>query len=308
MKNIFTLLFILLTLCGEAQKTFPQKQGGSMFSIRCANLNIEIDSARGARITSFKISDNELLCTAYTDNNRIGSTFWPSPQSVWSWPPLPNLDHKAYFAEMKGSKIKFTGSTDPKTQLRFYKTLYANTQDTSIVVEYTMKNEKSLEQTWAPWEITRVMAKGLTLFATGNGEITGNMTSRTKEVNGYGWYDQDHMATSDGSKFFCDGKGWLAHVIDGNKLLIKQFEDIAEGKAAPDEAEVEVYTAPGNGYTELENQGAYVSIPANDSVTWTVKWFARTLPASVDVHVGSPSLTSFILSVLGRSSDKQAKK
>jgi len=141
---------------------------------------------------------------------------------------------------------------------------------------------------------------GLTVFAKGLGSLTGDMSPRTRQTTGYIWYDQDNTKGGVGSKFFCDGKGWLAHIIDGDMLFIKQFDDVAYGKAAPAESEVEAYTAPDQTYTELEDQGTYTTIAAKDSLIWHVKWFARKLPASIDVSVGSTSLTSYIESVLKR--------
>jgi hypothetical protein len=302
MKHSFTLLLLALAFVGQAQSVTPQKMGGTKFSIDCANMHFEIDSAFGARISSFKVGGDELLYT--TDaGGMYGSTFWPSPQSVWGWPPLANLDNKAYKTAIKGNKIIFTGNTDSKSNLRFYKTMVANSADTSIVIDYCMKNEKASAQSWAPWEVSRVIGKGITVFAKGEGEVTGKMSSFTEEVNGYVWYDQDqHSSTSSDFKFFCDGKGWLAHVVDGDKVFIKKFADIETTKAAPTEAEIEVYTANRNVYTELENQGAYTSIASKDSVTWRVTWFARKLPASVEVSVGSSSLVAYIEGVMNRSS------
>lgn len=300
MKNLLPLLFVFLCIAGKSQSVVPQKGSGSTFSLTCANLYFEIDSARGARICSFKLDGNELMYVNFSGGNDMaGSTFWQSPQ-IWPWPPSATLNNKPYKSNINGSKVKFTGSTDSQSNLRFYKTMYASSSDTSIVIEYTIKNEKSAAQNWAPWEITRVLGKGLTVFAQGEGSITGDMKSRTEELDGYGWYDQDATKGGSGNKIFCDGQGWLAHVIDGDKLFIKKFADIPKASAAPNEAEVEVYTAPGNVYTELENQGAYGSIASKDSITWRVKWFARNLPASVDVSVGSSSLTSYIEAVLKR--------
>lgn len=304
MKNTFIIILLFLTLVGKAQTIVPIMESDGKFSISCANIYFQIDSADGARISSLQLDGNELLYVAgFGTTDMAGSTFWPSPQSVWGWPPPENLDNQPYTSTISGNQIKFKGSTDTGTTLRFYKTMYANGADTSIVIEYNIKNEKASAQSWAPWEITRVVGQGLTVFAKGDGSVTGDMTSRTEALSGYVWYDQDNTADGDGSKFFCDGKGWLAHVIDGNKLFIKKFEDIEKAVAASDEAEIEVYTATGNTYTELENQGAYAAIAAKDSVTWKVKWFARNLPTSVDVSVGSSSLTDYIEGVINRSTD-----
>jgi hypothetical protein len=304
MKTGYFIMMLFLPFALFSQSVIPQHEGGNKFSITCGDLYFQIDSARGARISSFKHGETELLSLQQSTIHMFGSTFWPSPQSVWGWPPSDNLDNKAYRTSIIGSRITFASNLDGKTMLRFYKTMFANLPDTSIVIDYIMKNEKATAQTWAPWEVTRVLANGLTVFAMGDGSITGNMADRTEIVDGYVWYNQDDIGNKPGDKkFFSDGKGWLAHVINGNKLFIKSFEDIPLSGAAPGEAEIEIYTGTGNTYTELENQGAYASIAPKDSVLWRVKWFARHLPEDVIVEVGSESLVRFIENVLSRSVD-----
>jgi hypothetical protein len=308
MKYLFSFLLILTVFSNtQAQSVIPEKGTGSIFSLTFANIYFEVDSARGARISSLMLDNTEILYNDFNATDNAGSTFWPSPQSVWGWPPAVNLNNKPYSVTISGNKITFKGAIDTKSQLRFYKTMYANTSDTSITIEYVMKNEKSTVQKWAPWEISRVLASGLTVFPKGLGSVTGDMKTRTSEENGYVWYDQDH-ANSPGNKFFSDGKGWLAHVTGDNILFVKKFEDITPTQAAPAEAEIEVYTAPGDTYTELENQGAYVSIATKDSVTWKVKWYARLLPVSVNATVGSKSLTDYILKLIALDSPSAAIK
>lgn len=297
------LCFFLVSLCllrVNAQTVTPVKGPGSKFFIPCADLYFEVDSARGARITSFKINESELMYVDFQVTDMAGSTFWPSPQSVWGWPPAVNLDSRPYLSKIKGDTILFKGATDTKSQLRFYKSMFASATDTSITIDYVIKNEKSTAQSWAPWEITRVAATGLTIFSKGSGSVTGDMASRAKEINGLMWYDQDAY-NSPGNKLFCDGQGWLAHVTTDNYLFLKKFENIPSNKKAPGEAEIEVYTASDDSYTELENQGAYTSIASRDSIKWRVKWLARALPASVEVSAGSKSLSDYIAALLKRS-------
>lgn len=304
------LCFFLVSLCllrVNAQTVTPVKGPGSKFIIPCADLYFEVDSARGARISSFKINDQELMYVDFQVTDMAGSTFWPSPQSVWGWPPAVNLDSKPYLSKIKGDTILFKGATDTKSQLRFYKSMFASLKDTSITIDYVIKNEKSTSQNWAPWEITRVAATGLTIFSKGSGSVTGDMASRAKEINGLVWYDQDAY-NSPGNKLFCDGQGWLAHVTSDNYLFLKKFENIPSNKKAPGEAEIEVYTASDDSYTELENQGAYTSIASRDSVKWRVKWLARALPASVEVSAGSKSLADYIAAILARANPTSSIK
>jgi hypothetical protein len=298
MKRFLLLLTICLNFTfAEAQSTTPTKLTGSKFAISCANLYFEIDSARGARVSSFKLDNSEILYVDFKTTDNAGSTFWPSPQSGWGWPSPANLNDKPYLSAISGNRIKFKGAIDSKTQLRFYKTMYGSAEDSSITIEYVIKNEKPTAQSWAPWEITRVLAKGITVFSKGSGLVTGNMKNRTTEENGYVWYNQT-TTNSPGDKFFCDGTGWISHVTQDNILFVKKFDDIASSKAAPAEAEVEVFTAANDSYSELENQGAYASIAAKDSVTWKVKWYARKLPQNVVSAVGSQSLKNYIAKIL----------
>jgi hypothetical protein len=300
MKPLSLLILIIFSISVKSQPVIPQKGSGNKYFFYCANLYFEVDADKAARITSFKLDNREIMYVNFAKTDMAGSTFWPSPQNAWGWPPPLNLDSKPFQPTIKDNKIVFRGNTDTKTSLRFYKTMAANSADTSIIIDYCIRNEKTSAQNWAPWEITRVLNSGLTVFPIGSGSVSGNMAGRTDKNSGYVWYDQDQTKGQSGDKFFCDGKGWLAHVIDGDMLFIKKFNDVPGGKAAPTEAEIEVYTAPDKSYTELENQGTYASISIKDSVNWRVKWFARKLPASVDVSVGSTSLTNYIEAVLKR--------
>lgn len=303
MKNLLFCLLLVIVFSGNAQTTAPQRGEGSLYTISTQNLRMAVDTANGARISSFQVSESELLYVDFSNNNMAGSTFWPSPQSVWNWPPLVNLDSKPYQADIKGNRLIVAGNTDSKTNLRFYKIFQGNAADTSIVIDYVMKNEKSTSQKWAPWEVTRVAGNGVTLYEKGDVAPTGILEPFTEEIDGMIWYDQDkNKITQSGTfKFIGDGKGWIAHVVGGKYLLLKQFENIAQADAAPFEGEIEVYTARNSTYTEVENQGAYVSIASKDSVTWRVKWYARQLPANVDAKVGSASLVNYIHGILSRS-------
>lgn len=308
MKRITFSILSLLMLIGisNAQSLTPEKVSGNKYSISVANVYFEVDGDLGARVKSFQADNTEILKTTATDINQIGSTFWPSPQKPWNWPPIAILDNKPYTATISGDKITFRSQLDTRFSLRFYKTMYASAEDTSITIEYYIKNEKTTAQSWAPWEVTRVLATGLTVFSTESGSVTGTMSSRAVVENGYVWYDQD-TKNSPGNKFFADGNGWIGHVTTDNVLFLKKFPNIPATQAAKDEAEIEVYTIENDAYSELENQGAYTSIPAKDSITWKVKWYARALPQSVTVEEGSKTLTDYIQRILSLSTNTVAE-
>ncbi|HYW94364.1 MAG TPA: T9SS type A sorting domain-containing protein, partial [Bacteroidales bacterium] len=179
------------------------------------------------------------------------------------------------------------------------KTFAASSSDTSITVTYTMINTSGDAQSYAPWEDSRVPVGGLSFFPLGEGGISGDngLVSAFSNLNDdVMWYE--YSSSNDGSKVFADGRnGWRAHVNNGI-LFLKQFEeDLAPANAAPGEAELEEYVSVG--FQEIENQGAYVSIPPGDSISYTVKWFGREVPAMITVEKGSEALLHLARRVAG---------
>lgn len=302
MKNILDHFTIglgisLFSVTLYAQSVDPQKELDNRYSVTVANVYFEINADMGGRVSSFTINGEQIIHNDWTEALLAGSTFWPSPQSVWGWPPSSVLDSDPYAASVSEKKIILESDTDSNIDLSFVKTVYADLIDTSVSIEYTIKNTSASSQQWAPWEVTRVPAKGITFFEKGEGSISGSLANKTTESASCIWYDQTNNVGQD--KFFCDGKGWIAHLDINNHLFIKKFENIDKSSAAPGEAEVEVYTAPNHSYTELEDQGMYATIESNSSFTWKVKWFARILPSGIDAVVGNQQLVNYVKSTIG---------
>ena len=108
-----------------------------------------------------------------------------------------------------------------------------------------------------------------------------------KDANGIACYEPDEA--NDNRKVNADGKGWLAYLNkEKGLLLVKQFEDLAKGQPAPDEAEIQVYVNRGKTYIELESQGAYTTLKPKEQVCWTVRW--NLLPCE-----GTPTLSDTLL-------------
>jgi hypothetical protein len=57
------------------------------------DVRLEIDAAIGGRVTALRVGGRNLLSEPAADAGNYGSTFWPSPQTAWGWPPLPEFDH-----------------------------------------------------------------------------------------------------------------------------------------------------------------------------------------------------------------------
>jgi hypothetical protein len=289
-KLILLATLIIWQVSAFAQSVAPQKLTGKSYGFTINNVTVEIDTADGARIASLKADSKEILYTGSTQDMN-GSTFWPSPQSFWNWPPIVEIDNKPYSVKIMGNKLKMEGKTNSTHKLSVTKIFEADSRDTSFTITYILINHNTVTKKYAPWEITRVLAEGLTFFGKGSTDVTGNMKSNTVVASNTVWYHQD--STNSGSnfnKFFCDGQGWLAHANKDNYLFLKKFENIEATSAATGEAEVEVYTADNHSYTELENQGAYVSVNAGDSIKWKVKWYVRKIESANDIFRGSQKL------------------
>ena len=293
-------IWVAGTVCGLGCSDKPSGligpiQRGDRLVLEFGSTTFEVNPAQGGRITSLKTNGTELLSDA--DSSNFGSTFWPSPQAAWNWPPPPEIDSLAYAATVAAPSITLTGGTDPLTHLSVTKRFTADVPHEAIDLEYTMTNHGTTEVSWAPWEITRVSPVGVTFWPTGAAPFKGAQALLgSQEIGGVTWVDVSSTAVE--AKLMADGNGgWLAHV-SGTAALLKKFQDQPATAAAPNEAEVEVYVNPTHSYVEVENQGGYGTIAAGASVTWKMTWYARQVPAGTDTAVGSVDLVAFAIQTL----------
>ena len=305
--NLSFLVIAALPLISGAQMVMPVLNS-TKYTLTMGNISFQATAKNAGRIQSVMHSGSQVLHQDTNTATQYGSTFWPSPQVVWNWPPPANLDGTgAYTASIGGdSTVNFVGLTDNTTKLRFRKKYWAQTADSSFNMRYTMMNTLTKDTTWAPWEDTRIDTGGIYLFPKGTGAVTGALATYTKDSLGMIWYahNANTTLTSGTNKFYADGTlGWYAHVWANRLVLIKKFTDSPVAKKAPGvENEIEFYSTNkplGNtSFIEMEAQGAYDVIKANDSVSWDMKWMVRKLPDSVAITVGNPSIVSFITKVV----------
>lgn len=305
-KSLLVSILLISFLGVQAQDVVPT-QDGDKYSLTTGDLFFEVDASNGGQVSSFAVSGSELLYYGGGDNQ--GSTFWPSPQDPWGWPPSTQLDNDDYATEITNNSIVMQGEKDPASQLSFKKTFTANSTEKSILLEYEILNTReSGSYSVAGWEVTRVpTAGGLSFFPKGDGEVSGNFADYTEESGGIVWYDADNSDPG-GRKFFCDGsEGWLAHVNKDGYLFVKTFDDVPEGDMAPGEAEVEFWHASPGSYVELENQSEYVSIPAGGTLTYTVKWTAKKLSDEIDATEGSTELVGYVRNIYDPTASREHK-
>ncbi len=262
------------------------ENGKIVFEIH--NMRIEIDPELAGRISSVKLDGEEFIITEGATEQR-GSTFWPSPQN-WPWPPPRALDSQPYNGGIDGDSVVLTSGIDESTGLRFRKTYIGNHADTSILIRYAMINEKASAINVGPWEVTRIPKTGLSFWLKGDGQTPNELP----EMSGAIWFDWSDPQTT--RKIFADASdGWLTHVNSKGQFLIKKFEDTPESQKAPNENEIEIYTA--SNFFELEHQGPYTEIAPGDSLIWEVKWYLRSVP-EISVEAGNEELIEIVESVI----------
>lgn len=273
-KLTTTIIMAAATLMSVAQP--PMRQWAEktsapedLYTLTVGQVTMIIDSSKGAKVTSLKYGDKEMLSQMKMPN-AWGSTFWTSPQKEWNWPPVREHDALPYTVKHDGDALVMTSQLSQRFPLRIEKRFEADAADDCIVVTYSIINEGDAERSVAPWEITRVPARGSIFFDAPVSGITPAGLMAFVEKNGLAWFDIDHNEKQ--RKINADGKGWLSYTHDG-LLLTKRFQDIDASQPAPDEAEIQVYVHNGDAYVELESQGAYTKLKPGEKLDWAVRWY-----------------------------------
>ncbi len=295
----FSVLFIVFFSCGENTNTGSSSSvkntgiwetRGILYCYSDSNISMAVDPSRGARITSFKIEGTEQL---HTSGDMSGSTFWPAPQSMWDWPPPEEIDSKQYqLVSNEGSTLILESSRDSRTGFQVRKE-FTGTGEDIITVTYIIINRDSRQKNVAPWEITRVPPHGLSFFPKGEA-YTGSSTLTPTREDQIVWFR--HNGEHD-QKLFRDGsQRWIAH-LNGSFVLIKEYQtDIPVSSFAPEESEIEIYSAAG--YVEIEQQGAYEPLRPGESLSWSVEWSGIRLPWDVSGEAGSTGLVEHVRDLL----------
>jgi hypothetical protein len=301
-------LLILITLVSTISFNFTNGDGNgkfridklsdSIYELNFNNLHLQVDRNTGGRIISCRLGNKELLIGKKVNPEDYGSTFWPSPQSRWNWPPPATLDNKPYEILKSKNSLVLSSENDPQLDLKFLKEFAVDTIDSSFVIEYSIINLKDTARPAAPWEVTRVPGQ-LSFFPIGKNKVLkkSNLKS-TSRIDGILWYTYNPGILDKGEKLFAEASaGWLAHVNDGI-VFIKKFEHVPANEIAPGEGEVEIYATSNFPYIELENQGSQVILQPNDTLHWQVKWYIRALPSKIKTVAGNKELLDFVKTVL----------
>src|SRR3954470_7432219 len=276
----------------SASPVTPTIDGGRHV-LAWGDVRVEIDAATGGRVTALCLGGRNLLSEPAADAGNYGSTFWPSPQSAWGWPPVAEIDHGPYRADVEAAAVTMRSALSPALGVVVEKRFAADAGRGAVTFDFAIHNHGKAPVQLAAWQITRVPPGGLSLFPTGTGSFPpSNLLVR--DTMGVTWYAYDAAAVTDHQKLFADGReGWLAH-IDGDAALVKTFAIVPRAAQAPGEAQIEIYANPSHTYVEVEAQGSYEAIAPGAALSWRVVWLVRRLPSEIPRTVGSAPLLDFI--------------
>lgn len=279
------------------------RDSDTIMLLQLNNLYLGIDLNNGGRIVSFTIDDREILSSKQINKRYYGSTFWLAPEKIWS--SLQPYDNGEF--EIKNISDYRIDTREKQNVVRanqifsMGKSFIVNAEDTSFIIQYSVTNISGRLRGVAPWEVTRVPTGGIIFskkrMAT-DAPIPNDMYPllNIRDSLSYIWYPPD-TSTVSAEKAFLNGDGWIAYVLD-DFVFIKQFPVIDIGLSAPDERNIEIYVNKAKTYIELENQGPYTNLASDESLNYTVRWYARKLPSGIKDYIGSRDLINFVEGIL----------
>jgi hypothetical protein len=256
---------------------------------------VEVDPADGGRMTELSLSgENVLLARGAAASH--GSSFWPSPQRDWDWPPPAELDSLPWRAELRDGALRLESEVSPKLELSATELVTAAPH--GVRIEHRLRNHGQAPRAVAPWRNSRVGPRGLTFYPSPSVTLDGSTLKLAPSEDGVAWLRHDPVTMTENAKSFGDGaEGWLAHVT-GRLLFLMTFPKVPRSAQAPTEAEIELYVDRTGLFVEVEQQGAYDVIqPGGESTPWVVHFQVHALPAEVPAERG-PELLAWTRSLV----------
>lgn len=263
-------------------------RSGERFRLELGALSLEVDAKDGGRIVEFSLDGQNALVTQAESGAAYGSSFWPSPQADWNWPPPPEIDRDAWNAAFTPNGLELASGTSAALGLSVSQNIRLGSNPSCAVIDYTLHNRGTEARRVAPWQNSRVRPRGLTFYPSHDATQPHSALALAPH-DGVTFFAHDPESMKLNQKSFADGlEGFLAHV-DRELLFVKSFPDVPPGGAAPGEAEIELYVDGAGKFVEVEQQGAYVEIPPGGSSSWRVVWLLERVPKE-HVAVGSAAL------------------
>ena len=260
----------------------------------CEKLRAVVLPQLGGRVENLYFDEQPLMTDQTVHPDNWGSTFWPSPQSAWGWPPLAVLDSCAYKIirqssqrlELLSDAIELQGVS---FNLRKIFSVGSCAAHPFFCASYALLALTSGDLSLACWEITRVPGGGISFFERGEMQLTTIAPHQDlvgEEIEEFLVYDHRRLHTGAGRKVHAHTRGgFLAHLefLPEPRLILKVFAAIEPEQQAPGEGVVELFYNACGGYIELEVQGAYQALNLEISAQLQVRTFVLKPPSVIDL-------------------------
>jgi len=284
----------------------PRVDSAKNWTFTFGRYRFVVAGARGARVTEFSLDGMNLIDAAG------GSTFWPSPQQAYTWPPPAEIDSAAYTAQSDATSLTLSSAIAKGLGLRVVKRFWANAASGVVSIEYQLINEGTVSASWAPWEVTRVRAGGYTFAPRGPGDraitqdsfqqpLSLSLLPPAPATEQIAWLNYPSLTLTQDNYIneFDGAEGWLAHANRFGKsllpaLFVKSFVDAPDASLPTNQAEIQLWTSgtANPKLIEVEEQGALQVLAPGASLIWTVHWSACELANSQLLSVGNPALAA----------------
>jgi hypothetical protein len=292
------------------QLTALERDGLHVFDLGGESI-FEVDGMTGARVVTFSVDGTNILTGPTNHAMFYGSTLWTGPEQEWAslnpqtFTPVPGIDSDPYTMSIEQGSIIVAQSAPfmvVAKELTASKRFSYDLAKNAVVIDYSLTNVGDAAFDIGLWEVTRVLGQGVTFYPTGANQTTLYGSLAVTAMAGHDWIDHAAFTAGEASKVGSDGTGgWIAHVQDdaaGPLLFIKQYPDIADGLAAPEQHEIEVFEQSDASYIELELHSEYGSLAAGMSHAWQVRWYLRRLPVGTDLSIGSAALIEAVTTAI----------
>jgi hypothetical protein len=256
---------------------------------------VEIDPADGGRLSELSLGGaNVLLARGAAASH--GSSYWPSPQRDWDWPPPAELDNLPWRASLHGGALLLESDVTSRLDLSALQRVTAAPH--GVRIEHQFKNHGKQARAVAPWRNSRVAPRGLTFYPSPAAAFENSTLKLAPADDGISWLRHDPATMTENAKSFADGaEGWLAHLA-GRLLLLMTFPKVPLAAQAPTEAEIELYVDRTGLFVEVEQQGPYAAIePGASSPPWTVHFQVHAVPSDVPADRGA-ALVAWVRSLI----------
>lgn len=222
-------------------------------------------------------------------HNYGGYKTWPSPQSVWGWPPDPYLDQAPAVVEKTGpGSIRITGANSPNAGITFVKDLTLDSSSSRLIVSQKMINTSDKTVEWGIWDVTQVKPAGRVAFPVNPSSrfedgvlqlyVDPNNTDKIKH-----WRVRDGICILEPGKFIekigaDPSNGWMLWANE-DLVYIKLFPVQKINAVYQDGGcQIELFNAPGPpAYIEMEASSPVIKLKPGEKTEFTEIWLlART--------------------------------